>query len=290
MTPTPAVPVHMRRNLFDPVEELMKLQDDAPVSLVELPFNAWSVPAWLVTGYHDIREVLGNAARFSSSSERMRDFLVANVGEAMEPQRPSATAGSFIEADPPEHTRLRRLLIPEFTVRRMRRLRPRIEAIVSEHLDAMQSHGGPVDLVQALALPVPSLVICELLGVPYADRLDFQRHTSVMLDAESSPDEQEAANDSARAYMTELVRSQRADPGEDLLGMLIREHGSDLSEEELVGIGVLLLIAGHETTANMLGLGTLALLSHPDQWALLRSDTERVDRAVEELMRYLTVV
>jgi cytochrome P450 len=196
----------------------------------------------------------------------------------------------MLAADPPEHTRLRRMLTPEFTVRRMRRLEPRIREIVDEHLDAMERHGPPADLVAEFALPVPSLVICELLGVPYADRAAFQQRSNRQLDLALPVEERMRAGRESRAYMAELVTRAQAEPGEDMLGMLVREHGDDLSSDELVGIASLLLLAGHETTANMLGLGTLALLRHPDQLALVRDEPERIDGAVEELLRWLTIV
>jgi cytochrome P450 len=144
--------------------------------------------------------------------------------------------------------------------------------------------------VAEFALPVPSLVICELLGVPYADRAAFQSRTSRQLDLSRPIEERFRIGQESRAYMAELVAGAQADPGEDMLGMLVREHGDELSTDELIGIASLLLIAGHETTANMLGLGTLALLRHPDQLAIVRDEPERVDSAVEELLRWLSIV
>jgi cytochrome P450 len=144
--------------------------------------------------------------------------------------------------------------------------------------------------VADFALPVPSLVICELLGVPYADRAEFQARTSRQLDLSLPVEERFRLAKESRAYMAELVGRAQAQPGEDMLGMLVREHGAELSTDELIGIASLLLIAGHETTANMLGLGTLALLRHPDQLAIVRDEPERVDAAVEELLRWLSIV
>jgi hypothetical protein len=200
--------------------------------------------------------------------------------------------GELPDFDPPEHTRLRRMLTPEFTVRRINRLRPWIEEIVTRHLEAMEQAGPPTDLVAAFALPVPSLVICELLGVPYADREQFQRLSSRSLDFSIPEEQQKQAYMDMLGYMATLVARQRRAPDEAMLGMLVREHGDDLTDAELTGIGNLLLFAGHETTANMVGLGTLLLLEHPEQLALLRDDPapETVERAVEELLRYLTVV
>jgi cytochrome P450 len=156
----------------------------------------------------------------------------------------------------------------------------------------MEQAGPPTDLVAAFALPVPSLVICELLGVPYADREQFQRLSSRSLDFSIPEEQQKQAYMDMLGYMATLVARQRRAPDEAMLGMLVREHGDDLTDAELTGIGNLLLFAGHETTANMVGLGTLLLLEHPEQLALLRDDPapETVVRAVEELLRYLTVV
>jgi cytochrome P450 len=198
-------------------------------------------------------------------------------------------AGALLGSDPPEHTRLRRMLTPEFTVRRMRRLEPRITEIVQDALDDLERAGKPADLVAHFALPVPSLVICELLGVPYADRAEFQQRSVRLTDLSLSPEQQAAAHRDSRAYMAELVARAQADPGEDMIGMLIREHGDDLGTDELIGIAGLLLVAGHETTSSMLGLGTLALLRHPDQLALIREEPALIEPAVEELSRWLSI-
>jgi cytochrome P450 len=199
-------------------------------------------------------------------------------------------AGNPLLLDPPEHTRLRRMLTPEFTVRRMRRLEPRIHEIVDQHLDAMERTGPPSDLIEDFALPIPSLVICELLGVPYDDREDFQRRTAQLLNMTLPMAERMRVQVENREYMAALVAREQAAPGDAMLGMLVREHGDDLSTDELIGIANILLIAGHETTSNMLGLGTLALLRHPEQLALMRDDADAVGPAVEELLRWLSIV
>jgi cytochrome P450 len=200
---------------------------------------------------------------------------------------PPAPVGDLTGIDPPEHTRYRRLLAGKFTVRRMRELTARVEQITVEHLDEMARQGPPVDLVAAFAQPVPALMICELLGVPYADRETFQRHTTALLDQGASLEEKFGAMTGMQSYLHELVLAKRAERTDDLLSDLT--YDSDLTDDELAGIGGFLLAAGLDTTANMLGLGTFALLRHPDQLAALRSDPSLVDGAVEELMRYLSI-
>ncbi|HWM58247.1 MAG TPA: cytochrome P450 [Pseudonocardia sp.] len=282
MTQAPPVPLHMQRDRFDPVEELTRIRQDEGVRELETAFGA---RAYLVTRHSDVREVLADATRFSNAGA-----FQPPEDERSEQQRERDRAGMMLAFDPPEHTRLRRMLTPEFTVRRMRRLEPRIVEIVDEHLDAMERAGRPADLVASFALPIPSLVICELLGVPYADRTEFQARTGRLLDLSITMDERRELGRANQAYMDELVARARSAPGEDMLGMLVREHGDDLSSAELSGIGSLLLIAGHETTSNMLGLGTLALLRHPDQLALVRDDPAAAVPAVEELLRWLSIV
>jgi cytochrome P450 len=271
------MPVHMRRERFDPDTALAAMRREQPVTPVLMP---WGTQAWLVTRYDDVREVLGDATRFSNAN---RPAFVTEGSQ-------TDSAGFLLAYDPPDHTRLRRMLTAEFTMRRMQRLEPHVTEIVNNHLDAMENAGSPVDLVSSFALPVPSLVISELLGVPYEDRTEFQKHSGARLDMSLAFEERAAAINGARAYMGELVQRQRKSPGDNLLGMLVREHGDDLTDRELVGIGDLLLIAGHETTANMLGLGTLLLLQNPDQLALVRDNPEAIDPAIEELLRYLTIV
>ncbi len=274
MTDALFMPLLFTRDVLDPIPELGARRDNEPVSVLELPFG---IKAWLVTGYDAAKEVLGDATTFSNA--------FGNLGEADE-QDP----GGLGMTDPPYHTKLRRLLTPEFTMRRLLRLQSRIDAIVTEQLDAIESAGAPADLVHLFALPIPSLVICELLGVPYSDRDDFQALSTARFDlaGEASPLD---TIGTSLDYLQTLVQRERARPGEGLLGMLIREHGDELSDRELAGIADGILTGGHETTASTLSLGVLALLQSPDYFAQLASaDADAVHRAVEELLRYLTVV
>jgi cytochrome P450 len=287
MTDSSVMPLHMRRVEFDPAPELAAAREEEGVKRVPSVYGG-GAEAWLVTRYADVREVLGDAERFKIAPQTIA--RLPGAPQLTEEQLAKINAGNLIGVDPPEHTRLRRMLTPEFTIRRMRRLEPRIKRIIDDHLDAMEAAGSPADLVPTFALPIPSLVICELLGVPYEEREGFQHRSSRMLDMSVPAEERVGLQFQARAYMEDLVRRIQADPGEDLLGMLVREHGDDLTTDELIGIGSLLLFAGHETTSNMLSLGTLALLRHPEQLELLKKEPERIDGTVEELLRWLSIV
>ncbi|MEU4550003.1 cytochrome P450 [Nonomuraea dietziae] len=266
-----AIPTDRGACPFDPPAGMA----DEPLSKVRLS-NGDQV--WLVARHDLVRQVLGDT-RFSSEIDG--GFLDVPL-HAVQPQ-----PGMFIQMDPPEHTRLRRLLTGRFTVQRMQRLRPRIEQIVTERLDALERAPRPADLVAEFALPIPSLVICELLGVPYAERAAFQEAGTRLLTLTGTQEELEEAMMRLGGYLAELIARKRAEPGEGLLDDLL---DSGLSDEELVGIAILLLIAGHETTANMISLGTLLLLQHPDQLALVRQSPEAARTAVDELLRYLSIV
>ncbi|WP_214318355.1 cytochrome P450 [Nonomuraea sediminis] len=258
---------------FDPPAELRGFP---PITRMSYPDGH---EGWLVTGHALARAVLADR-RFSSRYELMH-YPLADIGEM-----PPAPVGDLTGMDAPEHTRYRKLLTGKFTVRRMNLLTERAEQITAEHLDAMERGGGPVDLVQVFAQPIPALMICELLGVPYADRESFHRHVKALSGADATQEEQFAAYTAIRDYVRELVEAKRAQPTDDLLSDLTT---TDLTDEELAGVGGFLLGAGLDTTANMLALGTFALLRHPDQLAMLRADPGLTEQAVEELLRYLTI-
>lgn len=270
----------LMRNGLDPVAGLAERQRDQPVSKLEFPFG---ITAWLVTGYADVQAVIGDTQRFSND---FSNVVASAGGQATAAQDP----GGLGFSDPPNHTRLRRALTPEFTMRRLSRLVPRIEQIVQQQLDVMTAAGSPVDLVETFAMPIPSLVICELLDVPYPDRADFQRLSGSRFDIFGGAGTGLEAISESLAYMAELVAAQRQRPGDGLLGMLIRDHGDQIDDRELAGLADGLLIGGHETTASMLALGAILLLNHPEAAAALREDDEAAGPAVEEMLRYLTVV
>jgi cytochrome P450 len=276
-----------RQAPFDPPAEYAQLRAEAPVTKALMPSG---LPVWLISGHENVRQILADPR---VSSDRTRAGFPMIVQVSPEQLKKSVSFGkSLIGSDPPEHTAQRRMVITEFTVRRVQALRPRIEEIVNERIDAMLAGDQPADLVKALALPVPSLVICELLGVPYEDRDFFQERTKRLLSRSSGQAEREAASNELTGYFDELITAMAADPGDDLLGRLIvRNRETEVfSHDLLVGLATLLLIAGHETTANVIALGTLALLEHPDQLAALTADPELVPAAVEEMLRYLNIV
>ncbi|GAA2314627.1 cytochrome P450 [Nonomuraea roseoviolacea subsp. roseoviolacea] len=268
--------VQFMREGFDPVAELASIRADHPVYPMEIPGGQ---TVYLVTRYHDVRSVLGDHERFSN------DFgNVIGLGSNQE------DPGGLGFRDPPEHTRLRRYLTPEFTVRRLRRMEPRIEALVEEYLDKMEAAGPPADLVESFALPIPSLVVCELLGVPYEERADFLRISTNRFDLTAGPEASLQAVNDAMTYLTDLVARERLAPGEGLLGQLLREHGDELDDRTLASMADGLLTGGHDTSTSMLSLGTLWLLENPEQAAKVREVDGHVNEVVEELLRYMTVV
>ncbi|MFI6321066.1 cytochrome P450 [Nonomuraea sp. NPDC050556] len=254
---------------FDPPDGL---RERGPLSRLTYPDGH---EGWLATSHALVREVLADP-RFSVRPD-LRHVPVPGVPGSDRPAPP----GMFTAMDPPDHTRYRRQLTGQFTVRRMRLLTERVQEITAEHLDAMKPGD---DLVTALAQPIPAQVICELLGVPYEDRGRFQDDALALFRLGATAEELGRAYAAVHGFVAELVRDKRANPTDDLLSDLTT---SDLTDEELVNIGFTLLGAGLDTTANMLALGVYALLSHPDQLALLRDNPEH---AVEELLRYLSII
>ncbi|TVT57820.1 cytochrome P450 [Amycolatopsis rhizosphaerae] len=270
---------------FNPPSQITRLREARPVCPMVFPDGH---EGWLVTGYEALRLLMADT-RFSSRQDLGVIHLPYETPGMPVVTEPSPQVpGLFIAMDPPDHTRLRRKLTGAFTVKRMKQLEEHIVDVVERQLDELARLTPPVDLVKEFALPVPSLVICELLGVPYADRENFQVNSAKFLVKDQDLDEKMAAYGAITTYLAELVTRKRAEPGEDILSDLARDD--DLGIEELTGIAFLLLLAGHETTANMLGLGTFALLEHPGQLAELRTDPSLMPGAVEELMRYLSVV
>ncbi|TDD45257.1 cytochrome P450 [Kribbella antibiotica] len=268
---------------FDPASGYAALRDREAPSKVTTPAG---VDAWVFARYDDVRTVLRDPGLSSRSAPSEHVVVDADLEREVE-------SGSILQVDGQAHRRLRRVLATEFAVKRMEAYRPRVAALIDEHIDAMLAQGGPIDLVEAFALPIPSLVICELLGVPYEDRAEFQERSAVLVSIDADPEEVLRVSDALNQYMAGLVMAKQAKRDDDMLSRIIsrgEELGEDLTIPELVTIGITLLIAGHETTANMIALSTLALLREPGQLAALREKPELAAGAVEELLRYLSVV
>ncbi|MET9497239.1 cytochrome P450 [Streptomyces sp. NPDC006552] len=268
---------------FDPPPALRELTG-RPLTRVRI----WdgSTP-WFVARHDLMRTLLGDP-RVSAEPERP-GFPHRSAGQ----KASGLGRRTFINMDDPDHARLRRMVTGPFAVKRMEALRPRVQQIVDGLIDEMLAGPNPTDLVQAFALPVPSLVICELLGVPYADHDLFQRSTKVIVRRDSAPQEVAQASATLTDYLDALLAEKQRRPADDLLSVLATKQvaAGEMTRREAAQMGVLLLAAGHETTANMIALGTLALLSHPDQLTLLREseDPKVVAGAVEELLRYLNI-
>jgi cytochrome P450 len=242
---------------------------------------------WLISGYEEQRAVLSDPR--VSSDTRIEGFPYGSLGFKAHAQRKR----SFIEMDDPEHAVIRRMLTKNFMIKQVEAMRPGVQQIVDGLIDEMLAGPNPVDLVEAFALPVPSLVICDLLGVPYADHDFFQRTSTKVLSRTTSPEESLAAFDELQEYLLTLVDAKDAEPGADMISTLVVEQmrPGGLTRAEVANMGTIMLVAGHETTANMIALGTLALLEHPGQLDQLRAtdDARLVANAVEELLRYLTI-
>jgi cytochrome P450 len=284
-SPTADVPAFPfpRTDPFGLPSELVTLRREQPITRVTL----WdgSHP-WLITSFELAREVLGSR-RFSSDAT-LPGFPTVS------PDRGNAGAAfgrTLIRMDPPEHTRYRRMLNPEFVIQRVEAMRPEIQRIADGLLDEMARHTPPADLVQSFALPLPSLVICHLLGVPHGERPYFEERARMLVSFRSGTDQVRTAFEELRAYMDGLVTAKRTEPADDVLTRLVeREMAGGLTHDEVVETARLLLLAGHVTTANMIALGVLMLLREPDQLADLRRDAGLVKGAVEELLRHMTLI
>lgn len=270
-------------NPFIPVKDADVERLGGSIGKVRLPFGGW---AWLITEHQDVRQLLRHSG--FSSDQYKPGFPVLNPI----PPKQDDASGLFIFMDGDAHSRLRRMLTAEFMIKNIRRIEPLIEETVIESLERMRGLGAPVDLMAEFALPVPSMTICHLLGVPYSDHDFFQHHSAVIMDRKSGPAEVEAALGALAGLLGDLVEAKRTEPTDDLLSRLVIERvvPGELRKDELVSLAMLLLVAGHETTANMIGLSALVLLQHPEHLAALRENPDLAPGMVEELLRYLTVV
>ncbi|MEU4489028.1 cytochrome P450 [Streptomyces purpurascens] len=268
-----------------PAPVAQELRDEKPITKVRI-WNG-STP-WLVTRHADQRALLPDSRVSDDDLDPGFPYVNAHRAEIA-----PVTPRLITNTDAPEHTRLRRTVNGPFVVKRIEKMREPVQRIVDELIDGMLAGPNPADLLTAFALPVPSLVIAELLGVPYADHDFFQRSSSLVLDGSAAPEEARKASGALAAYLDNLLRLKTADPDDDVLSeMAGRVQAGEMTHTEAVHMGVAMLIAGHETTATMISLGTLALLQHPDQLALLREtdDPKLVANAVDEVLRYLSIV
>ncbi|MEV1025288.1 cytochrome P450 [Streptomyces sp. NPDC050264] len=271
---TPTISID-RTDPYHPPRSHLQLQSEAPITWVQM---ADGRQLWVLTRHEDVRAMLGDR-RFSS--------------DRRDPRHPSHTPyvgpdhrQQLIEMDAPDHTRLRRSVVGEFTVQRLAAWRPRIQEIVDEAIDAMLAGPSEVDLVEALSLPVPSKVISELLGVPYADHDFFQENSADFSRRDSTDEEKGKAIGHLKSYLADLVQHKVTSPGNDLLSRQLAS-GADLAEVE--ALGFLLLVAGHETTANMISLSVATLLDKREHLSALRDDPQLTVGAVEELLRYFSI-
>jgi cytochrome P450 len=267
---TPALP-------GQPAADIRAISHGRPVFRAELPDGRI---VWLVSGYENVRQMM--------IDQRFSRALAVAPGQAR-PGVEMFAAGSILGMDPPEHTRLRKLVASAFTVRRVEALRPRVASIVGELIDALLDRPQPADLVAGFSLPLPTQVICEMLGVPAADLEQFHAWSDVIIgDWQRNADEIMTALAELYGYFGALLTTKRARPADDLMSALIaaRDHADRLSEEELTVMCCTLLIGGHETTANEINLSLLLLFDHPGEAAKLRADPGLIPGAVEELLRY----
>jgi cytochrome P450 len=264
---------------LDPDPLLAELRATQPVVRVQLPYGE---PCWLLTRYEDVRAMLADprfsrAATIGTDVGRMAEFFPIE--------------DSILGMDSPEHTRIRRLVSATFTARRMQALRGRAQEIVDGLLDAMEAAEQPVDFVQAVALPLPITMICELLGVPFEDRVRFNGWADIFMTSSGhTVQELLDAHGQLNAYLADLIAKRRAEATDDILGALVAARDDDdsvITEGELQSLAMAILVAGYETTANQLGKFVLCLLDNPDQLQLLRDNPELIPNAVEELMRLI---
>ncbi|MCM2579167.1 cytochrome P450 family protein [Streptomyces meridianus] len=275
----------------DPYPAYAWLRKNAPVHWTELPSG---VHAWLVTRYADARQALADP-RLSKNPAQHSESAHAKGKVGIPGERSADLMTHLLNIDPPDHTRLRRLVSKAFTPRRVAEFAPRVQQLADELVDAIVADGtGSADLIHELAFPLPIYAICDLLGVPPEDQDDFRDWAGMMIRHGGGPRGGVARSvKKMRAYLAELIHRKRAEPGDDLISGLIRasDHGEHLTEGEAAAMAFILLFAGFETTVNLIGNGTLALLRHPDQRqrfeeAVAADDNRLMTTAVEELLRY----
>ncbi|ADD43960.1 cytochrome P450 [Stackebrandtia nassauensis] len=279
-TPLTALPMTRAEGRpFDPPPLLARLRDEAPLRRLTY---ADGHQGWLATGHEEVRTLLGDN-RISPRPDLIHlPFELEGITTL-----PAPAPGAVNQLDGPDHARLRQPLVGWFTVRRMRQLTHQVETLVADLLDDMADRGPDVDLVDEFAYPLPVTVVCDLLGVPESDRATFRDLVTTSGRSDLPIPDRLAANEQLGGYVGELVAAKRARPADDIISALTE---TDLDDTDVVGLSAFLISAGFDTTANMLALGTMALLEHPSQLAAWRADPGITNTAVEELMRYLSIV
>jgi cytochrome P450 len=266
---------------LDPPPAIAELRKTQPIARVKM----WTgQEAWLVTSYELVRSLLTDI-RVSADNSKP-GYPGANPGMAMVRQK----YPSFITMDAPQHPYFRRMLTADFTVKRIEAMRPRIQALVDEQIDAILAKGPPADIVHELLLALPMTMICDLLGVPYEDQHFFHEKGMIIANARTPPAvAAQAIVELCDGYIGDLIDRKNVDPGNDMFSRLVvnQLRPGHITKQQLIGIGRLLLVAGHETSANTMSLGLLALLENPDQQKALVEDSSLLNGAVEEILRYV---
>lgn len=279
---------YMMRTQCDPHEDMFAFRAHGP--LVRMVGNAAVQMGvdyvWQAMGYDVVRKILGDHENFTTRLRLTGAEPISGEGVRIPPE----LVGQISTYDPPDHTRLRRMLTPEFTVRRIRRLEPAIRVLIDDRIEAVAAEGPPADLQVLFADPVGGGALCELLGVPRDDRGEFMRRVRQNVDLSRGYKARAADSAAFNRYLSTLIGRQRKDPDDGFIGMLLREHGDDVTDEELKGVCTALILGGVESVAGMIGFGVLALLDHPGQRRLLFAGREEADRVVTELVRFLSAV
>nr|ACJ60992.1 TEG9 [uncultured soil bacterium] len=263
-----------RRDRFDPGPELRSLMAEGPMSTLGTEDGPEGRTAWLATGYDEVRQVL--------SSDKFSARLLYGGTAAR-----FAWPGFLTHYDPPEHTRLRRTVTPAFTIRRMQGFQPQVEQIVEASLDAIEDMGGPVDFVPHFGWSVATTATCDFLGIPRDDQADLSRSLHASR-TERTDKRRIAAGNKFMTYMNKTVARVRRDPGDDLFGVVVREHGDEITDTELAGVAAFVTGAGGDQVSRFLAAGALLMVDAPEQFALLREKPDTVPDWLEELTRYLT--